>query len=207
MTIVTAKTKARMLIAEGIPVVGAALSTNVLHLTRQNGSIIITPNVKGNSGLVGISNNIQRGTYTPSWTSVAPGTGGTMVNTVTYQVLDAGHALAEGVMNIGCQLRYGTTGATMFAALPRFTLPSGWTIRSNAPIVTTFVIGTALLIPQGVLANAVHALAVRVSDTTIGVQMLTASSTFIGFTSTTPFTWAAGDVVLINVQGLPVRRT
>lgn len=130
----------------------------------------------------------EAGSYTPTLSSIAVGTGGSATNTAEY-------GFSGGVLVVNGTIQFGTSGATYPGSSNTITLPSTFTpnisATPNYPIV-----GTATLEAGGVSA---YGPVVLISSTQLRVYAFNAGSTYVGATNlstTVPGTWAAGDYIL-----------
>lgn len=125
------------------------------------------------------------GTYTPTLTGMAIGTGGGATNTADY-------SLNADVMTIEGVIVFGTTGATLPTGSIRASLPSGFQ-RAVTSTLIPIGGGTALI------GGTSHDLVLRFASATefqfrarrANVADVVQSSP----TATVPGTWAAGDVI------------
>jgi len=134
------------------------------------------------------------GTWTPTLTNMAIGTGG-------GAGVAAGYAYNPGVLAIDVGIVFGTTGFSM-GTTPSLSLPPGFTAsRSNASMVASLGVG---LIAGGAFFDGM-----AVHDTTTSIRLLakrvdTTYAGRAGITATVPATWAANDQIIIagTIKGM-----
>lgn len=126
------------------------------------------------------------GTYTPSLTGMAIGTGGTPLNTASFSFIG-------GVLVVEGRIQFGTSGQT-FPTAPTVSIPSGYTI---ATVVDGRPCGWAALGDSGVGTFAGRC--VVKTSTTVNFVAENAASThgiIVALSTTVPFTWASNDTIL-----------
>lgn len=213
MTTVTGLTAARMAEVEGDSIVNAALSGDNLILTRGDSTTIDVGSVRGPQGSPGSGDaTVTRNTFTPSWTGVTPGTGGSVSNTGVYTFAGAAAANSYGMLSIGVQLRFGSSspvfpsGADILCNVPTgFLLEGGPTTITDAP-----AIGNVLFIPDDAPWLGVVGLVFKHSTTQVKVKLINWST---GLSSnpaaTTPFTWSntgGADLICFDIISTWARR-
>lgn len=127
----------------------------------------------------------RNGTYTPTLSGMAIGTGGSAANNAYY-------AWSNGVLVVWGTVVFGTSGTT-FPTSPTLSLPSGFTA---SVVIGSLPIGTCTLIDNG--TQTYWAMTRLPSTTTVAIIVPTVSGSFLvhgGVTTTSPFTWAAGDSI------------
>jgi hypothetical protein len=132
----------------------------------------------------------NRGTYTPTLSGMAVGTGGSAANTATW-------TLNGDVLHIEGIVTFGTSGQT-FPTAPTIALPSGF-LFANAD--TSRPCGQALLRDPGVAGYS--AVLLVESSSTFGIYQQNTASTYAAvatLTTTTPFTYAAGDQIIWTAE-------
>lgn len=126
------------------------------------------------------------GTWTPTLTNIAVGTGGSAALNGTWR-------FGGGLLHFTIDAVLGTSGASVTGE-PTFSLPAGFT--------ATALVGTNLTDGLGVYMQAGATAAVgdfrTVSTTAIAIRAANAAGTYLVFTSitsTVPGTWAAGSFI------------
>lgn len=204
---ITAKTKTSMLSSEGLCVVDGDLVSGNLILTRENTTTIDCGDIIGPQGDPGFGDcELVRGTYTPALVGLATGTGGTPINTATYQFIGGANVGDYGVMNIGWHFQFGSSGQTFPTSSPRFGLPSGFAFDINGGVSNAYEIGYLMMIDVSASVNNCSGHFVRIGTSLIMV-MDSSTGTRVDITTTVPFTWASGDRIIGNVQGIATVRT
>lgn len=136
------------------------------------------------------------GGWTPSWTNVNVGTGGSANNIAYYEV-------ADGKMTIEAEWTLGTTGASV-SGVPTLDMPTGWKLRYSSATARNYHYGIVRMVLGGTTYLGYLA---RASDTTLRVEAMTADTTNVQsrtISATAPATWAAGDRMIIMVSGIKV---
>lgn len=129
--------------------------------------------------------------YTPTLTGTAVGTGGSASNSAEYKFTD-------GELRIRGRIVYGTTAPT-YPTSPCVGLPAGFALR--APVVSNeYLLGRGTLFDAGV---AVYGAWPRYNGTNTDrfeIQQNAASAGgTANITTTSPFTWGAGDAMEYDV--------
>jgi hypothetical protein len=127
-----------------------------------------------------------QGSYTPSLTNLAIGTGGVAVNSAVYS-FDGVHLFVSG------RAMLGTSGQSVGTS-PRFGLPSGFTpatdLASWSPLGPCSLLDTDLgQIGEGQVQRGTVAGTVTVLQSVYTAPY----NRFVNISATSPFTWAAGD--------------
>ncbi len=118
-------------------------------------------------------------TYTPTLTGMAIGTGGSASNVMSYH-------RSDGCLDFQWAATFGTSGAT-FPTNPTFSLPVAMT-DAEVGFLATYVDGGVARYAGIATSNALGSLFLQVFG-----------AAYTGLTTTTPFTWGAGDH--IHVRG------
>jgi hypothetical protein len=145
------------------------------------------------------------GTYTPTWTNVAFGSGGGADNTGNYQYVG-------GTLTAWGFAEFGTTGTTFPGTSITVSLPSGFEIVSSFP--SAGQCGTCVLADVG--TTNYYGVLRKESATTVRFITYTDVSTVHTGTVTTyiktagtgtavPFTWVAGDQIFWHLSVPAVR--
>jgi hypothetical protein len=136
---------------------------------------------------------IQRGTYTPTLTGMAVGTGG--INTAEYVYVGGANVGDYGTLSVRGNITLGTSGFTV-PTTPSWLLPTGFAIDSTTHDIGTAIIQditalqcTGFMWPLG--TNGVRPLCIIISGTTPYHDTLS---------PTKPFTWATGDKIFWTVN-------
>lgn len=140
---------------------------------------------------------LAKGTYTPTLTGMAIGTGGSAFNSATY-------TYSYGMMNISGRLTFGTTAPT-FPTAPTVTYPTGFTADSTT-LSNQNTLGTAIC----VVAGGVNYVATIFYNNTTTWRILThrynptlganAYVDYIGISTTVPGAWVAGDAIAYSLM-------
>jgi len=143
----------------------------------------------------------EAGTYTPTLTNMAIGTGGGATNTASYVFVGGASVGDYGQLTIHGRIVFGTSGATLPGASEEAaSLPAGFNMSGpsgESPI------GHAVLTDTG---SARHfGYVTYVSASTVGFRAPFVSGTQIPvntLAATTPYTWAVSDVIdyAVNVK-------
>jgi len=130
-----------------------------------------------------INTGADTGTYTPTLTGMAIGTGGTPLNTASFCYIG-------GVLVVEGNIQFGTSGQT-FPTAPTLTLPSGYTM-------TTFFsarpIGNATFNDSGSGGFAGRVFAATSSTVAFNAENAAGThSSLVALSTTVPYTWASND--------------
>lgn len=149
---------------------------------------------------------VEVATYTPVLTSLAPGTGGTPINTADYTFIGPPGLGSKGILNIQGRIAFGTSGQTFPTSASRVSLPPGFNHLMTA---TLWHVGLARGSVSGVYEG------VTVNDTVATLlQFMFASTTstsagtpitFSSATATFPAAWAGGNEIRWTAQLNAVR--
>lgn len=134
----------------------------------------------------GAAGGILSGSYTPSLTNVAIGTGGSAANAAVWS-FDGTHLTVTG------RIILGTSGASVGTG-PRLSTPAGFTLAAGyaswAPLGPCSMLDTDL----GQIGEAVCTRGTTAGTVTLLQSVYTAPyNRLVNITATSPFTWAAGD--------------
>lgn len=138
----------------------------------------------------------REGTWTPTWTNISAGTGGSAENAGAWEV-------ANGLMTIETSLTLGTGGGAGVTGVPTLTLPTGWELRRNVARIHPY--GLARMSVSGV---QFYGVVQSGSPTTLEVMLMRADVNNVrerNISATEPGTWAAGDRLVIMVSGIKVQ--
>lgn len=129
------------------------------------------------------------GTYTPTPTGFAVGTGGNATNTASY-------SFTGGSMFIQGSFVFGTSGTTLPSGQLSATLPSGFTATWTSPLLTP----SGPCVMQATSSSGIYyqAIVQLISTTSVRFLPLYTANTYGTFStpsSTEPFTWANGDSI------------
>ena len=142
--------------------------------------------------------NVATGTFTPTLTGAAIGTGGTPLNTADYTFVGGPKVGDHGEMIVDGIIQFGTSGQTFPATTTTVTLPSGFEFSSAiAGIVPP--VGAAQYVDSSSGNNAFYGVVTYASTTTVRFLTLNASSTYLNIDSTAttkPFTWDSNDQIV-----------
>lgn len=143
-----------------------------------------------------VADGLLTGTFTPALTGMAIGTGGGAANTATY-TYSGGILIVQGIT------LFGTSGATFPGATAAWDVPTLFTItggQSAMPVGSASLNdATGSIYPSPLWysdTNTVRFLVVTVS----GANLIQSSPS-----TTTPFTWAAGDSISYHYAVRAVR--
>ena len=146
---------------------------------------------------------VQSGTYTPTLSGCAIGTGGSAANTAQYVFVGGPNIGDVGIMYVSGLVTFGTTGATVPQSNPILSLPSGF----NLVIAVTNRVMTAMTTAGGGFQMALVVL--NSGDLNhITIEPTVISGNIIGPTGmgpTTPAAWAAGNSIRWSVTIEAVR--
>ena len=151
------------------------------------------------SGLVGV----ESGTYTPTLSGCAIGTGGSATNTAQYAFVGGVGVGAMGIMYVSGLVTFGTTGATVPQSNPILSLPPGF----NLVVAVTNRVMTAMTTAGGgfqmalIVLNSGDLNHVTIEPTVISGNIIGPT----GMGPTTPAAWAAGNSIRWNVTMQAVR--
>jgi hypothetical protein len=142
----------------------------------------------------------SQGIYTPTLTGMAIGTGGSPQNEARYSFHGGPDVGDVGILQWEWRLQFGT-GGTTFPTSPTIALPPGFQFENQ--FATS--LGTAFCSDSSTAADS--------RFVQIGAASATAFRFFLGgvsggtanMTTTTPFTWAAGDSINASISTLAVR--
>jgi hypothetical protein len=132
-------------------------------------------------------------TYTATLTGFAVGTGGSALNSTRYRYVN-------GEIEVDAKFVFGTSGTT-FPTSPTFTLPvTAATVKHNNMIYAPGG-GSVNDATGSPYSSIVHAPVAAVDKVTVAPNPGAAS---IGnYTTTSPFTWAAGDTIACRFMMTP----
>lgn len=134
------------------------------------------------------------GSYTPSLTNLSIGTGGNPQNLAEYTYVGGANVGQNGLLIAMGTIELGTSGTVGNA--PTLAMPTGFVLDlvsgSNNPI------GAARLSDVSTGANTRQALVYPSTTGTIRFITDGFGSTVGSITATSPFTWAAGDLIAWN---------
>lgn len=130
--------------------------------------------------------------FTPTWTNLVVGTGGSAANAATYRY-------RAGIVKVKGKVVLGTTGSSV-TGIPIFTLPVAcealWFPTDNFP-------GLATLRDEAV-ATYIAAVASGISSTTTArIVMFGTNGVHGAISATSPFTWAAADGIGYEFEYVP----
>lgn len=181
----------------------------------REGSVRMRLGGDGDLGIYGPSSlpiaTVERGTWTPTLTNFAVGTGGSATNTAAYTWVGSNLSSDDGILYMNGSITFGTSGATLpgsSGSVLILGLPSGFTIPSTAYSGTgpNALAGGVTYQDSSPAANYKGEVWYY-SATFIRFVILNTSGTYPtvgGFTAATPFTWASGDKMnwtcVINAQ-------
>lgn len=212
MPSVTGLTAARMAQIEEAFIIDASLSGDDLILERGDGSTINVGSVRGPQGNPGSGTvQVERGTWTPTWTGVSTGSGSGLHNSGVYQFVGDPDSLDYGMLSMGIQLRFGPTSPTFpSGAAVRASIPSGFTLDGGPTTLTDSTsIGTATFILDG--TDSYYGKALKYDADEVEVRAVDYSTgKLLMLNSTVPFTWATtggNDLILIHIPSTWARRT
>lgn len=161
---------------------GPAVARNLRQLNEE----LATTNTTLSSLSTAVSGLFVTGTYTPTLSGMAIGTGGSAANTARLHY-------ANGLLTVQGRIIFGTSGTTFPGSSITATLPSGYTATEFYAQFEQ-AIGFVTFRDDGVLSyNGVVWLD---STSTVRFMALDNASTYerVAATGTTiPFTWGAGD--------------
>jgi len=127
-------------------------------------------------------------TFTPTWTTLVAGTGGSAANTGSYSV-------SRGIMTMYASITFGTSGATLPSGAFTVTLPTAASGAWTCATPTSSVAGRVGMI--GALGIQQMGACFRASATTLQVRYENSSSQAADPSATLPFTWAAGNAIQV----------
>ena len=134
------------------------------------------------------------GAWTPTWTNVTIGTGGSPERTGAWEV-------NNGLMTIETSWTLGNTGSV--SGTPTLTLPSGWELRRDQARVHIYGIarmtvnGAAYIgLVQSASASTLEVVALRSDGANVQPRTISA---------TQPDTWGAGDRMTLMISGIKVQ--
>jgi len=138
------------------------------------------------SGWTDVWANGSTGTYTPTLSGMAIGTGGSAANTATF-------SFANGILSVIGFIQFGTSGVTLPGAGGNInvSVPSGFSMLG----ASTTPIGQAMLTAA---ATNYHGIAWINSATAVRFLALAAGATYLtpaATSATVPGTWANGDII------------
>ena len=145
---------------------------------------------------------VESDTYTPTWTNLAVGTGGSATNSAEYRWIGGTETGDVGILSISGAVTLGTSGASV-TGTPSATLPAGFEMQTASNS------GTHRLGLCTFGNNSIGAVQ-RVASVpgSFGFTALTASGTYLGvatISSTVPLTWAAGDFIRYDFMVSAIR--
>lgn len=135
---------------------------------------------------------VESGTYTPAWTNLAVGTGGSAANSAGYRFIGGSAVGDRGFLGITGSVILGTSGASVTGA-PNATLPTGFEMQT-AVNSASHRLGLCTLVSASI--GVVQRVASEPDK--FGLTVFNASGTYLTVTSissTVPATWAAGDFI------------
>lgn len=139
-----------------------------------------------------------KGTYTPTLTAMAIGTGGGATNTAKY-VYSYGKIFIQGVIT------FGTSGATLPGGAPLISLPSGYSFDTSVVgPVAAMQLGFCTFLDASAGAGWMGITRYNTS-TNVRVVLHNAAGSLtqhLATSATVPFTWATGDSILWTVEAL-----
>jgi hypothetical protein len=133
---------------------------------------------------------VETGTYTPTLTGMAIGTGGS-VNTGSWTFIGGPDVGDSGVLVWEWRLVFGTSGAT-FPTAPTVALPAGYNFVAPS-YAGLFPVGTCFFEAVSASANSRLGTVSPVSVSTVRMFINGHSAGTGGVTTTTPFTWQVSD--------------
>lgn len=140
--------------------------------------------------------------WTPSWTNLTVGTGGSPVNQGAYSV-------SAGRMRLQVYMKMGTTGSVTSSSV-YLSMPTGWQL--DQLVAGSYAYGLCWIDGGGSdkFVGIVRSDGTNLNRLYIRVQQAnTLASYNVGtadITTTVPFTWSAGDILTIDLE-LPVEPT
>lgn len=137
------------------------------------------------------------GTYSPTLTNVAIGTGGSVLNTASWSFAGGPNPGDFGILTISHTIILGTSGASV-SGTPVMTLPPDFEMVLADASNGHRLDGIVTAVAGGVTA---YGPPIRQSASTVGYQVFNAASTYLAtsnISSTVPGTWAAGDSMRAN---------
>lgn len=151
---------------------------------------------------------VQSGTWTPTLTGIAIGTGGTPLNIAAYTYVGGPNIGDRGIMSARGQVRFGTTGVTLPAGIAiDLTLPTGFQfpadLTNDLANFADYAIGTITCRDDGAgsypgwlcLTGTANKFRPIVDQTTITTHTgtVTVFSTRTVLAATAPFPWGIND--------------
>jgi hypothetical protein len=152
---------------------------------------------------------VQSGTYTPTLTNIAVGTGGSAQNSADYLFVGGPSVGDKGILMVSGRIVFGTTGATLPGVTnnPKASLPVGFNLLHLA---TTFHVGDIRAAVSGaydgrVLNDSANGNLVQLFFTQLPVAVANGGVIVSPPSPTFPSTWAAGSEIRWNVSQAAVR--
>jgi hypothetical protein len=153
-------------------------------------------------GAVGGGVAVSEGSYTPTLTGMAIGTGGGATNTADWTFVGGPNVGDVGLMHIDWELIFGASGAT-FPTTPTIALPAGFNFVETSTAALPH--GRVFLSDNNTAANSRYA---EIGPTSVSTWRVTLGGISAGtsaLTTTTPFTWAGGDSMRGSLRFRAVR--
>ncbi len=157
----------------------------------------------GNAVADAINELAVTGTYTPTLSGMAVGTGGNAANIARYVFVGGNETGDIGLMKARGLITFGTSGASFPSSDQIVTMPAGfqiydWLLYNG--------VGTVNLVDAG---TAAHVGTIRArSATTFQLERQLVSGANVlssSMSTTTPFTWVAGDYMVWDIDVMAVR--
>jgi hypothetical protein len=134
----------------------------------------------------GRADSSARAAWTPTWTNLTVGTGGSAANLGFF-------AVADGEMRMDVRAVLGTSGSSVGSGVS-VALPPGWQLRQNA-VGSIGVYGRARLSVAGAEQDYGFVETNGITNASLRVRTQTRAT----ITATVPATWAAGDSLQFSV--------
>lgn len=142
---------------------------------------------------------VESGSYSPTWTNLAVGTGGSAANSAGYRYIGEPNVGGRGFLAITGGVVLGTSGASVSGA-PSATLPTALDTGVTGFEMQTAVNSSAHRIGLCTLGSSSIGVVQRVASEAnkFGFSVFNAAGTYLSLStisSTVPLTWAAGDFI------------
>jgi hypothetical protein len=154
------------------------------------------------AGAVAAKPGIEHGTYTPTLTGMAIGTGGGAVNSASWTFIGGPNLSDIGTMQWEWEMVFGTAGQT-FPTQPTIALPAGFNLVNTSD--TSFPIGRCLFIDVTASTASRYGTIAAHSASAVRPLINGISASISAMTTTTPFAWAASDEMLGSFTARVVR--
>ena len=157
----------------------------------------------GDPYVLGLASGWEDGTYTPTLSGMAIGTGGSAANSAAYAW--SGDGIGVGSLLVTGRLVFGSSGPTFPGATVTVTLPTGFQFDPTNMNARS-IVGGCMFIDAGSVDCTGHLVWASATTARLMVDQVGSTYAISAATSTTvPFTWVAGDGIEWSITARAVK--